>query len=444
MKTDHFLFIVLLSAMLISPKLSLPFAGLADKSGLSMGIFGLALYVIARPGYLLRRKGWRYSFPVKWLLIFSGYALLISLVTLNPVLVAYAGQYLVYIWFSAFILGAYLRKAARMEQLHVVYKIIAWIGLVYALAVLVSLRTGPLYSHHAMDYGRLWGGVYIQQGVGFSDGPNGAASILIVLCSFFMFKYRFLDRRAWIFSLAAVLALLATISRSAILSFLIGIAAWLVVEGVRIFVHKKTLSRSAVFSFRSAGFVVLILSFLALVLLLNNSENFQAVLNSIARGFGINDEFGTFGTDVSIRTALWDQGLALWSGGSVFERFFGLGFRGSFSLADGVAWITPHNAYIAMLGDFGLIGTFFFIAAVFWGALKMAVKYVKHSWREEERAAFVALAGLIAHNMTEVFFYSPILMSMLVLMLTLGSFLDPPRNAAQEPYAGRLNPGSGL
>jgi len=49
----------------------------------------------------------------------------------------------------------------------------------------------------------------------------------------------------------------------------------------------------------------------------------------------------------------------------------------------------------------------------------MAKRILSSGGSRAEMAAFVAIVSLLAHNVTEVFFYSPVLMSMVMLIVAL-------------------------
>jgi len=93
------------------------------------------------------------------------------------------------------------------------------------------------------------------------------------------------------------------------------------------------------------------------------------------------------------------------------------------NVADSGAWATAHNFYISWLNDFGLMGLVLFIVPVFWGLLKAGGQVILRHGRQGSSSAFcfVSLAGLLIHNLSETFFYSPTLMFFVFFLLALVS-----------------------
>ena len=81
--------------------------------------------------------------------------------------------------------------------------------------------------------------------------------------------------------------------------------------------------------------------------------------------------------DIFTRISLWQDGIDAWAKGTVKDRVFRHGFRGSFELtSDNSAWITQHNVYIAILSDFGVIGATLFVISLLGGLIQIGSKSI--------------------------------------------------------------------
>ncbi len=81
-------------------------------------------------------------------------------------------EYFFYILFSILILDSYVRLAMERKELNVTYHILAGVGLIFALGVIVSLWTGPIYPHLAKPYERFWAGLDHSTGGWFYGGDQ--------------------------------------------------------------------------------------------------------------------------------------------------------------------------------------------------------------------------------------------------------------------------------
>ncbi len=414
MKNDHAGFMIFLICSLIAPKIPLGFAALPGKSSISLGIVGLFIWALLSPRHILRIKCAPNYLPPQGLLVFGVYAFSISLASFNLVTIAYATQYFLYLLLGYLLFSGYLTRAAAFEQLSVTYRILTFVGFFFAAGVIVSVWTGPLYPHQVINTARQWGGLYIQQGVGFAEGTNGAGAILIVFSAFFWFVCRWHNKYSWLFVSVAIIALLSTISRSAIGAFAIGLALSLFIAVIRATLRAK-ISQQTI---RSVGFFLLTLIVVGIVGFFYNLEN-RGYANAIALGFGLGDS-GIIQSDTETRLTLWRKGIDIWSDGTVCEQLFGKGFRNSLNFTSGsAAWLTPHNAYLEILGDFGVIGLMLFLLPMLRFVIRTGIRCLRFGGTNIERAAFVTIVSLLVHNMTECFFYSPVLINLVMLVLIL-------------------------
>lgn len=408
MRRDHIGFTVFLVLLLLAPKVRLSLGGaLPAMSGVGLGAFGLAFWSILVPGHLLRLRV--LSVAALLLCMFALYALIVSIVSMQLSSMAYALQYAVYVIFGWALLGGYLQRAAHKGQLVVVARILAAIGLVYAVGVIVSVWTGPFYPHQVLWSARNWGGYFIQQGVGFSEGTNLAGAVLVVFGALFCFGIR--GRRIMAYALVSLAALMLTVSRGSIFAFVLGVSALWALDGFRILnggrFRKKTLITALAF----VGMVALMF-FLSLLALPSDG-----LVSGIAAGFGLGDE-GLIQSE-STRFEYWQRGLQIWANGNIWQLFFGRGFRGSMTFSEYGAWLTPHNMYITVLGDFGVIGVLLFLGAFVSFIVPVVLRIVRGGGSGLERACFVAMLGLLAHNMTETFLYSPALITLVLMLFRL-------------------------
>jgi len=408
MTRDHVGFSVFLALLLLAPQVPLRLGGaLPDLSGVGLGVLGLAIWFVLVPGHMLRLC----VSPVAALLLctFALYALMVSVVSMRLSSIAYALQYSVYVIMGWLMLGGYLKRAAHKGQLEVVVRIIAVIGLVYSIGVIVSVWTGPIYPHQVLWSARNWGGYFIQQGVGFAEGTNLAGATLIVFCALFCFAIR--TRWVSVYALAALTALMLTISRGSIFGFVVGVCALWALDGLRIISYVRFRRGTTIRVLAMVGFLSIMILF-GLIMLPSDG-----LLTAIGTGFGFGGEGLT--QSESTRFEYWLMGLKVWADGDIWQLLFGRGFRGSMMFSESGAWLTAHNMYITILGDFGVIGLFLFLAVFVFFLVPVALRIIRDGGSGLERACLVAVLGLLAHNMTEAYLYSPTLITLLLILFGL-------------------------
>ena len=421
MRRDHCCFALFLVLLFIAPEFPIGamLKGAPDLSSLSLGFVGLLFWLMASPKLLLNfRRGARSVWGIL-IILFAVYAWLVSAFSGSIVSILYATQYLFYSLFGFLILGAYLRKASICNELDKVFSIFIAIGTIYSLGVIVSVFTGPIYPHQTLWTARLWGDFHIQQGVGFGVNQNAVGGVLFFFLAASIFLYP--RHKRWQLLIVGImgLALLATLSRSAIFSFALGCIALLSVWTLRILftgrINQQSVRCVVSTAFIAAGiFVAVILGgFLFLTPL--RQETALAILS----GFGIGD-VSYLAQDMAFRIELWISGLRNWWAQGELGALFGVGFFNSAVIGGKVAWVTAHNFYIAALGDFGLIGLLVFISALF-GSIGNAALWTLTSrgkWGVSS-FAFLAILALAIHNLTEAFLYSPIFIILLLFSMQL-------------------------
>ena len=143
----------------------------------------------------------------------------------------------------------------------------------------------------------------------------------------------------------------------------------------------------------------------------------DGLLTAIGTGFGFGGEGLT--QSESTRFEYWLMGLKVWADGDIWQLLFGRGFRGSMMFSESGAWLTAHNMYITILGDFGVIGLFLFLAVFVFFLVPVALRIIRDGGSGLERACLVAVLGLLAHNMTEAYLYSATLITLLLILFGL-------------------------
>lgn len=434
MRRDHICFGLFLALLFIAPKLPLSDSlNLPSTSALSLGFIGLLFWVVASPGLILSARKVSWPLCMIFLVAFAVYAWVISAFSFSIVSISYASQYLFYTLFGALILGAYLHKAYRFGELDKVFGVFIAIGMIFSIGGLVSVFTGPIYPHQTLATMHHWEGINIQRGVGFAESPNAAGSVLIAFLAATLFLYPSRWRHQWLVLTLIGIALLATLSRSAILSFVIAGAALLSIWLLRILatrwvdtgsIHKA--AKGVLSALGIGGIIVLVLRLLP--------PSSKQVLSTVTSGFGIGGSV-TLNADISNRVGLWHEGLQNWWQRGAADVLCGVGFRNSMILGE-QAWRTSHNFYIAALGDFGVFGFVLFVSAlgaVILGAVSKILSRRKLSGIYP--FVFLCVFGMSVHNMTETFFYSPRTLTMLVFcMVLLGTSKYMIRDALEKRH----------
>ena len=80
----------------------------------------------------------------------------------------------------------YLSLVQNANDFLITTRIINFIGIVYSLGLIVSIFIGPIYPLQLGDTMSLWGGLRIQQGVGFGVNQNSVGGILVLLFIFYI------------------------------------------------------------------------------------------------------------------------------------------------------------------------------------------------------------------------------------------------------------------
>jgi len=423
MRRDHFGFFLFLVLLLIAPKLPLNFSVIPTASTLSLGFVGLLIWGILSPRHLFRIRRLK-GLAAPWVLVlFAIYAFGVSLASGSLIAVAYAGQYLFYVLFGFLLLSGYFNRAIKLEQMDMTVSILRAVGLIFALAVIVSGWIGPIYTHQVLEGGRTWGGLELTRGVGFSENVNSAGAVLIVFLALVLFigsKTKTFMR--WLPLCIVLAALFFTISRSAIFAFFMVLLLLATIKFAKFSISGKGTNPFVA----STWLAFLLIVFAYSSFIFDPGFGLESLLYSLAEGFGLGPS-STLGIDATSRVGNWIRGLDAWGEGSPVEIIFGKGFHGSQSVSSRV-WVTPHNAYVNMLGDFGLVGLSLFLLPMIWLVTLLLLRVIRMTRANIESFGFLSLAAMMVHNMSGSFYYSPVIISLTMILAIFPRLLSSPQS----------------
>lgn len=398
MKKDHILFLLTLVLIFISPKFPIGqyITVLPDKSGISLGLLGFIIWAAFRPLYLIRIPN-KVSSTLLWV-FFALYILIISFISFNLSSIAYALQFFLYSYFVIFLIGNYLWRAQLHGEIPTMLRIIAFVSVVYGLGSIISVFTGPIYPHQVMAHARLWDGKWLQQGVGFGVNQNGVGGILLFFISFawFCWQKNSLKEIAVLFIL--FVAIISTMSRSAIVALAISIIFTMMMTILALIFNYYSISLKR---FTTCLLILIIVMLTVFSGIQFNGTNNDYLAWMFKEGFAAGDVTDMLEGE-SARFTAWEKGIDNWSESGSFHLLFGQGMKASSSF-NSTNWNSPHNLYIAFLGDFGLLGFLLFLLVIlyyFYRSLTLSLS--------GNRIGFFGLfflTGLLFHNMTECFLY---------------------------------------
>jgi O-antigen ligase len=138
------------------------------------------------------------------------------------------------------------------------------------------------------------------------------------------------------------------------------------------------------------------------------------------------------------RSELWRAGLDYWKDLPFVQMLIGVGFRNSMGRL--ATWQTFHNFYVVLLDEAGLIGLVAFCSAV----MAFTIRHVRSRnlarGRSPALVSVTAVLALCLHNMSEVFLYSPLFASLLMLFVCYGDVASPLQKAQMWLRRGPLRP----
>lgn len=419
---DHIGFAAFLFFLLIAPKIPIYISGGSERSSISLGFIGFIIWFLLCPGYLFRFP--RPPSTSLILIFFAYYAFLISLISTKLISIIYGAQFLFYVIFSTIFFRKYLLKAKSASAINTSLKIFIIIMIIFAAGALISVFTGPIYPWQTIYTLRPWGDMWIRQGVGFSEGQNLTAEVLIIFATAAIYLYKGDKAKKFALISLALIALISTLCRSPIIAFFVAITALQILELVYSILISNKINKKYILSITYLVIAVMTTFFVAGGILYSLNRH---LLEAILSGF----EFGKSGTlltDLNTRISLWSSGIDIWaSSTSTTSVLFGDGFRSSMGIIPETgAWLTSHNLFITILAEFGIIGLiifilFFAISAI--SDLRIIFKGDNITTGTTARFRFVAILAIMIHNLAGEFLYSPVLISMLIF-ITISNLQD--------------------
>ena len=404
MSRNNLGFAIFMTLLLIAPKIPLKIPGGAAGSSVSLGLAGLVLWYLAYPEKLFSFPRIPVSHPLFWIIIFAIYAFVVSLLSGSIVSIAYSVQFLAYAAIGTILIRRYVKNFVSTNRQDINF-IFLGIAIIYSIGMFISVLTGPIYPHQTMATMR----GNIQQGVGFSESQNIAGIVVVFFITACIYMYQGKSWKKWILLCLLVLALLSTLSRSAIISFLLTLIFVCCLDILPSVIQRASIKVSVL---KNVGFVISALSFLIILVGLGIYSVNRSLLSAILPFF---DVTGKMASHMAARFNLWRWGLDNWSSGNLLEMIFGGGFRSSMTvLSDIGAWKDAHNVYITILGDFGIVGLTLFLTALFVAFLRYTHLFLINRARRAERFGLMAVLALSIHNMTGPYFYSPVCLSLLI------------------------------
>lgn len=415
MSRNHIWFAFFMLLLLIAPQIPIKIPGGIERSNISLGLAGLVLWFLSDPRKILFFPRLDVSHPSFWIIIFAAYAFIVSLLSGNMVSIAYSVQFLAYAVLGTILMSRFARHSMKTNASKT-NRILFGIAILYSIGMIISLFTGPIYPHQTIWTARPWGGFYIQQGVGFSEGQNVAGIVVVFFAALCIYMYDGRAWKRWILLCLLLLALLVTLSRSAIISFLLALTFVWYFGNLRPIVQRCSIKVSVL---KNMGFVISALSFLAITIVLGIYCVNKSLLFGILPFFNVAGKSGLLASHMADRFNLWSWGLNTWASGGLLKVIFGGGFRSSMTISATGAWHTAHNVYITMLGDFGIVGLALFLAALFGAFFRYARLFLTGRARGIEKFGLMVVLALSIHNMTGPYFYSPVCLSLLIFVFAV-------------------------
>jgi hypothetical protein len=419
MTRDHFGFVLFLLLLLIAPRLPLAIPGLPPSTTLPLGIVGLLAWAAVSPHHLDRMRR-PIMLPIPLMLVaLSIYALFSSFLSGSLVSAGYSLQYFAYLFLGYFMLTGYVRRTVTLGETRVMFNILGFVFFIYTAGLLVSIWTGPIYAHQVSGFQLATGISEVTfRATGFANGVNTAAATIMAFLCFVGFSS---GRWRNIGFLLVILGLLLTLSRSGLFA--------VVIAGILVLIL-RTVGTARTRFVTTRWFIlpwVLIMSGLLYVMVFTPTFDVSGgdgVVSTVLSRFSSSGDYGvTAAYEGRLRS--WERGFNVWADGNLIEMVFGHGFRGTQQVAvASSAWATPHNSYIALLGDLGVIGLALLILPLWMTISMLAIRMMKKRDPTSESFAFAGMVALSVHSMTGLFLYSPILITQILIITIVVSELS--------------------
>lgn len=402
---------------------------------MSLGFVGLFAWLLLSRHDPLRLPRLRAYQPMFWILLFALYAFVVSASSGETIAIAYAVQFVTYVSLGSILFTRHIR-ACGPHGLRRTTHILISVGLVYSVGMLISLKTGPIYVHQTTWTARPWGGYYIQQAVGFSEGQNLAGLVIAFFIGACIYLYRAKRLARCRVLLLFVFALLGTLSRSAILSTLLGVLIWFCIANSESIMRRFSLRVATIKEVRSVSWIFLVAIGACLYVAYSISPKLP---RSLLPAFGFTDEGTLFLSHLSHRLHNWAWGMDYWRSNPPLKMLFGTGFRSSMTLTSIGSWFTAHNAYITILGEFGLIGISLFLCSILAGLVHFGRLVMAGRAERTDHFAIFGLVVLSIHNMTGTYFYSPVCLTLLLFIFALAETAPKRQHERSHSSDARLS-----
>jgi O-antigen ligase len=443
-------FALLLLLLFIAPELPLRVTGLSTgRQDIPLGFVGLSIWLLLSAPYF-GLKAFYKSKPIALFVFFGYYIVFPSIISFNLLSAAYSLHYFYFVFGCSVLVPAYLAFLSRQGRLGEAYSIFALVGAAYVAGILVSIWTGPFYSYAVASAMRHFHGTDVARAVGFAPSVNAAGGVAAVMAAFFLFIYGRQTRVGYSLALVSLLAMVATLSRSAILSFIAAVTGL----GLVCMLRLATRGARAVRTTKIVAYLaipLMLAAFVAASYLVLDASARRAAGDWVYNGLGLSSSIAT--TSADVRLSLWQQGLAAWAEKPAWQQMLGSGFQTSAKLNESGTYKTAHNAYIQMLNDFGLVGLLLLVSLLAMVIARLTVSIMIRGSDGINMFCFTALMTMTIHNMTEIFFYHP--SSVMILVFIMASMYlrtawrapadraayPPPRPAPDEREAVAMPPG---
>jgi len=412
----HFIFGSLFILLLIAPQISIGNLTGFKRNTLSLGFIPLLLWFMFSPREVV--KSFRNIYSKEGLIIIAiTIGVIRTFVLLEIVSTLYAVQFWFYALFSFLFFSNYFKIVVKKKQFSIPIKILILIGIIYASGCIISTFTGAIYPHQAGATGAYWGGIRIQKGVGFAESQNSAGVILSILLwlAIFLFSHHKITKR-WIISIIIIgLGLFSTLSRGAIFSFILGSLIFLTLLLIRTL--KTKYIKKFLFRKLLIIFVINITIFFSFATI--STILYPSYFVGILQGFGINNSQQVV-YDATQRSSAWSKGIKFWEKQGPINQLIGAGFRNSSHQDKNGLWHTPHNLYISILGDCGIIGLTIFIIILISIITETGIKLLTQKRNIAINAfIFTSLISISINNFSGPHIYSPVILTLFILVLSM-------------------------
>lgn len=427
MTRHDFGFALTLALLLLAP--GIPFgAGFVSVAG-----FGFVLWFLLSADLPLLRF---LRVPsLLGLIGFAIYALLVSMANAKPGAIVYAVQFGGYVLLASMLLPAYLSDEGRRRN---AWRIVAVIGGVYCIGLMVSIWSGPIYPWQANGWHKAYGDLQIARAMGFGESAGVAGGIAAVFACFAFFVYRRRERLVLPLIVLTLASLLATGTRSAIAAFLAAVIMLAILGAVRPLLGSPVTRRAMTMR---AGTIVLCAA--VPLVIIAATPAFYSMTPAVER-LVLDDHHRT--NDIAMRLSTWQEGLNKWAArDEIAVQMFGAGFRSGGITARRGVYDTSHNAYIEALLDFGVVGLLLFGSFLLVTMVRFAGGLMRRPGQRMLAFAFTGLAVLVVHNGGQVFFWTPEVAVLMVLLLACGELAlgEQPQHIIADRHP-RLAPINGI